>query len=322
MGFRRMISWLLRSPMRLELVYKIDDTTNNLRLRGFLQLVLIPLGLLNLGRLMLMPKSSKTYRYRLSIVTIVKNEAPYLKEWIEYHLSVGVEHLYIYDNDSQDNLYDVLKDYQRYVTVKKIHGVVRQFDAYNDAINRYRYITKYMAILDADEFLFRPGKDKELPSFIDDLLSNNSYGGLAVNWALFGSSGFEKKPSGLVTDNFVYRAHDDFYKNRLVKTICNPRKVFYFSVSHAANYLPGFFAINENRERVDWVTTKTPSINKIRINHYYSKSKEEFLRKRARGAGDVVGLRDLSEFDEHDKNDVLDDSLRVYNRESGLHKEK
>ena len=85
--------------------------------------------------------------------------------------------------------------------------------------------------------------------------------------------------------------------------------------------MPGFYAVNENQEKVDWTTTQVPSISKIRINHYYSKSQEEFLRKRARGAGDVVGLRDLGEFAEHDRNDVFDDSLRVYNESRGLNKD-
>ena len=32
----------------------------------------------------------------LSIVAISKNEAPYIKEWIEYHKLVGVERFYFY----------------------------------------------------------------------------------------------------------------------------------------------------------------------------------------------------------------------------------
>ncbi|OPH06527.1 hypothetical protein B4586_03315 [Lacticaseibacillus paracasei] len=321
MTIRRRVSWLIRSPARLHVVYRIDDFTNNLKIRRMLNILLIPVGILNLVRLKLMTRSPEKFMYQLSIVTTVKNEAPYLREWLRYHISVGVQHFYLYDNDSQDNLDEVLKDFSDYVTLTKIHGRVRQFDAYNDAINRFRYETKYMAVIDADEFIFRPGKGKLLLPLIDYLLSNKSFGGVAVNWAIFGSSGLKKKPLGLVTDNFVYRANDNFRKNRLVKTICNPRKVFYFSVSHAANYLPGFYAVNENQEKVDWTTTQVPSISKIRINHYYSKSQEEFLRKRARGAGDVVGFRDLGEFAEHDRNDVFDDSLRVYNESRGLNKD-
>lgn len=47
----------------------------------------------------------------LAIVTIMKNEAPYVKEWLDYHILVGVKKFYIYDNDSDDNLHDILRPY-------------------------------------------------------------------------------------------------------------------------------------------------------------------------------------------------------------------
>ena len=47
----------------------------------------------------------------LSLCAIVKNEAPYLPEWIEFYKLVGVEKFYIYDNDSTDNTKEVLKPY-------------------------------------------------------------------------------------------------------------------------------------------------------------------------------------------------------------------
>lgn len=38
--------------------------------------------------------------YKFSIASIIKNESPYILEWIAYHLSIGVEHFYIADNCS------------------------------------------------------------------------------------------------------------------------------------------------------------------------------------------------------------------------------
>eukprot|EP00965_Chrysotila_dentata_P228468 6196619-Pleurochrysis_carterae.AAC.1 len=44
--------------------------------------------------------------YALSIATIVQDEGRWLPEWLEYHsLSiVGVQHFYIYDDDSRDDI--------------------------------------------------------------------------------------------------------------------------------------------------------------------------------------------------------------------------
>lgn len=50
-------------------------------------------------------------KYYVSICAIFKNEAKYLKEWIDYHLIVGVDHFYLYNNYSDDNYEKVLKPY-------------------------------------------------------------------------------------------------------------------------------------------------------------------------------------------------------------------
>ena len=40
------------------------------------------------------------FRYKIAVVAIMKNEGDYIKEWLDFHLKVGVEHFFIYNNDS------------------------------------------------------------------------------------------------------------------------------------------------------------------------------------------------------------------------------
>ena len=47
-------------------------------------------------------------RHYLAVCAIAKNEGAYFAEWIEWHLSQGVEKFYIYDNESTDNTREVL----------------------------------------------------------------------------------------------------------------------------------------------------------------------------------------------------------------------
>ena len=47
----------------------------------------------------------------LSLALMIKNESKYIQEWIEYHLLVGVDKFYIYDNESTDDLKNILKVY-------------------------------------------------------------------------------------------------------------------------------------------------------------------------------------------------------------------
>ncbi len=51
------------------------------------------------------------FLHDLAVVAILKNEGPYLKEWLDYHLLAGVKHFYLYDNESPDNQAEVAKPY-------------------------------------------------------------------------------------------------------------------------------------------------------------------------------------------------------------------
>ena len=95
----------------------------------------------------------------LSICCIIKNEGRYIREWIEYHLWAGVEHFYVYDNGSTDNTKEILSPYilsgvvtYHYFVAEREKGN-QQNRAYGDAIFRYKHCTRWLALIDADEFL-------------------------------------------------------------------------------------------------------------------------------------------------------------------------
>ena len=48
--------------------------------------------------------------HNLSIYTMIKDIGAMLPEWIEYHLMLGVEHFYLYDNGSTDNTRKILQN--------------------------------------------------------------------------------------------------------------------------------------------------------------------------------------------------------------------
>jgi hypothetical protein len=103
----------------------------------------------------------------LSVCAIFKNETPYLKEWIEYHRLIGIDHFYLYNNNSTDRPAFVLKPYllQKIVTLIPWPDNVKESDrsfvwplstqvtAYENAIKMKGSETKWMVFLDIDEFL-------------------------------------------------------------------------------------------------------------------------------------------------------------------------
>ena len=245
-------------------------------------------------------------------VLIAKNEADYIQEWLDFHIKQGVSNFVIYDNESDDNLREVLQPYidSGIVLYELMRGHVRQIDAYNKAFWKYGRRFKYMAVIDADEFLFVRDNNANLYDFVDRFMNaHDNAGGLVVNWCMFGSSGHVSKPLGGVLRNFTRRAPDDFAANHAVKSICDPLRVLAWNYPHQPKYLRNFDSLDENASVVKTVGTEKVSFEKIRINHYFSKSWEEFLRKKSRGFADSLRERDVQDFYANDRNEILDTEI-------------
>lgn len=246
----------------------------------------------------------------LSICAIVKNEAPYIREWIEYHKLVGIDKFYIFDNESTDNLKEILKEYidNNIVEYHFIKGSCKQLYCYSLATKKYKLKTYWMAYIDIDEFIVPVNKEN-----ISQILENyETAGALGINWCLYGSGKHENKPTGLVIENYKYRANDNFNINKHIKLIANPRKIKKFKTPHFALLKNNFNIINTENEIVNDSLSKKISINKIRINHYFTKSKEEFLLKIDKGKADTKGKRTFADFIYHDKNDFYDNIMDRY----------
>lgn len=112
-------------------------------------------------------------KYKLSVCALIKNEERYLREWIEYHRMVGVDHFYLYDIGCTDRTVDVLRPYvrDRLVTLVNwpigkycrdsdpafVWALSTQVSAYENAA-KFRAIkeTKWLVCLNVDEFLVPP----------------------------------------------------------------------------------------------------------------------------------------------------------------------
>ena len=138
----------------------------------------------------------KCFEHKLAIAAIVKDEAPYIEEWMDYHILAGVDYFYIYDNDSSDDLRGKL---QRYIDAGKAEyhyypGRYRQLEAYNDAIRKHKFDSKYIAFIDIDEFLL-PLQQELILDIVEETMSmDDSTAGLAINCKSFGSSGHKAIP--------------------------------------------------------------------------------------------------------------------------------
>lgn len=261
-------------------------------------------------------EKGKVFQYEMAIVAIAKNEAPYIKEWVEYHRLLGVTQFYFYDNESEDNTSDIVKPYVEsgLLTYSLIKGKARQLDAYNDALVRYKDRCRYMAFIDLDEYIMPATPYRPIAEVVEEILEKHGKGasGIGINWAIYGSSGFDKTPDGLITRNFNHRGRNREVGNAHIKTICNPRRVAFYISPHYPLYKTGSYSVGENGERLYvWFCDKREYRN-IRINHYYTKSKEQFLGKISRGLGDRIGEYRQDMFNRYDLNEIEDNSMLVY----------
>jgi len=245
--------------------------------------------------------------YYLSICAVMKNEGPYLQEWLEYHKMVGVEHFFLYDNGSTDETDSVLAPYIRNKDVTyhnwPTHPI--QLKAYMHCLRSYKKASFWIAFIDLDEFIV-PVVNDTVSSLLHDF---EQFGGLGINWVLYGTSGHRAKPQGLQIENYLYRAPDTWHSHAHIKTILNPRKTRSPKDPHSFRYCPDTYAVDENGKKISGSLTKHISISKIRINHYFTRSIEESRKKWERGNPDSKYKRPWSDFERLNKNDVYDASM-------------
>ena len=267
---------------------------------------------------------------KLSIVCIIRNEGRYIREWINFHRVVGVSHFYIYDNESTDDIQEVLKPFikKNLVTLISYPGDCVQLKAYNDAIENFKYETKYMAFIDADEFITPIDPKKKIYEIIEEVnelskgkfyLPSMKFAGVAVNWMTYGSSHYKESPKGYVIENYLWRAEDDNEINSHVKSICNPRDIEKFrKTPHIPACKQGNAMRSENGTIIVGPWMHDMKYKKIKICHYTTKSEEDYIRKRKRGWPDQEHRLVMEEKIQQEianreyLNAVYDDSMKIY----------
>lgn len=255
-------------------------------------------------------------KYNLAIVAIAKNESDYICEWLAYHKLQGVEKVFLYDNDSTDNMKEVMEPFitDGFVEYNEIHGKYKQFETYTNAINRYGHLAKYMAFIDCDEFMMPVDSNMSLLEIIDNaFVVDKNAGGLGINWCIYGSSGYETKPKeGLVMENFTHHSLINHERNYSIKSIVKPYCVKGFSHPHYPEYKPGFYGIDFKGEIIPYWCNEISEYAGIRLNHYYCKSKEEYIKRMSLGRVDIPVMKSMDYFYKDDRNEVKDEMMLVY----------
>lgn len=233
-------------------------------------------------------------KYYVSVVATVKDEGEYIEEWLEYHKYIGVQHFYIYDNESSDNLEELLAPYikEGLVTYIAYPGQSMQLEIYNHALDTFGSETYWLMYVDIDEFFVLPQHD----NLSEYLKGNENYDQIVVPWYIYGDSGYKVQTEGLVIERFTFRCRN---VHSTGKSISRSHRMLYALVHKHCIYGKEIVANPEE----------------VRCHHYYGKSEEEFINKKIK-RGDVMhGAKNtpkLTEFRAFNKNDVHDDCMEKH----------
>lgn len=227
---------------------------------------------------------------QIHICAIAKNEGLYIQEWIHFHLLVGVSHLTIYDNNSDDDTAVLLKPFVDSGLLTCVPWPMQnpsQAAAYSDYIQRNRG-PWWAAFIDCDEFLWAPQHDS-LPLAIESLLATGvSRSAFGINWMVFGSGGqteYEDKP---VIERFTWRPATSHPVDQHIKSVVwMDQQVSVGSDPHFFHVQNGTFDENGNPIRGPY---SSHSSRVLRINHYSSKSLAEWRKRILLGKPDRSGV--------------------------------
>ena len=239
----------------------------------------------------------------VSLVIIAIHEEPYIFEFINYYLRIGFDKIYIYDNTESNTLCGF--NYYSNNKVQVIHftGKQKQMPAYEHYLQNYRHLHKWTAIFDTDEFLVLK-KHNNVHDFLNEYCEN---GGIAINWKIFGSSNLIQYSSVPVTKRFTKCNRE---VNKHIKMIFRSEHIIHLNNPH---YFPCLHNVRDtNGNEVTSPFNENGPDDIVQLNHYFTKSYNEFQLKKNRGRADINSIRTDDDFNSHDFNNYTDETIKSF----------
>jgi hypothetical protein len=235
------------------------------------------------------------------IISTMKDEAPYILEWLAYHRAIGFTDFLIYTNDCSDGTDLLLDRLEQNKHVTHVRNVVLKRGPHKSALKNAKEQSAYHSadwvyVTDVDEFLnIKIGDGR-----VDDLIARfPEANAIPVTWRLFSNNGHSSLFPGKCTQIFTDaepRSPKDDTKGRFVKTLFKPHPDMKRMGLHAPVYKEG------REEALRWGALwkeKDPKSDPRRptenfgydiaqVNHYAVRSIDAFLMKRDRGRANHV----------------------------------
>lgn len=211
------------------------------------------------------------------ICAIAKCEEDYIKDWVEWHLNLGFDHIYVYDNSDTEE--KALKNYYineklTYIPVYGVHENMFQIKCYNEFYNSHTF--DWCAYIDIDEYIVLE-KWENIKDFLNDF---SDYQVIRLNWRIYGDDDLVfrdmTKPVYTLKQRVINHPYE-FHGKEIVKggfnaNICSTH------YSLIDGNLPKQI-MPDGKETLGKVSD-LHKCNEAYINHYMTKTLSEFVNQK------------------------------------------
>ena len=230
---------------------------------------------------------------KVALVCIAKNEDRYIQEWVTYNKKLGFDKIFIYQNDWRCSIED------NSIVKIEFDGENKQREAYSHFIKNNLNDYDWVAFFDVDEFLVLK-KHNNIKDFISDY---SEFPCIGINWVLFGDNGHTTLGEEVSVLTRFTKCQNSI--NPHIKSIIKLPNKFTMDIHNPLN-----IKITDTNYKTFTGPVNNQGDNNIaQLNHYFCKTKEEFIDKCNRGRADMFikgNMRPMSDFDRHNFNEVED----------------
>lgn len=258
-------------------------------------------------------KQMKTFKplHKVCACTMIWNQASFLREWITYHGYLGIQRWFLYDNNSDDNIEEVVDSLGSFNVSRHVWPWIKSQEAgFSHCALRAREECEWVAFMDVDEFInpieyiqngtMSTDSEETKPTVMQRLIENATsvdtkgvkIGEIRIDCHSFGPSGLTKHPEEGVIAGYTCRLNrTERHKSIIRPSALNPsllNVVHHFHLKRGYRYksLPrGFAVVNHYKYQV-WDIFKAKFFRRVATYVTdWQENENESSKDRAPGLG-------------------------------------
>lgn len=272
---------------------------------------------------------------QVTAVSMMKDEGPFVIEWVAHHLAIGFTDLVVYTNDCSDGTDDMLIRLEELGLCHHRRNVIPQGIRPQPSALNYAQDepvvgqSDWVMVFDADEFLSIKYGDGTLDDLIAAAKTQNA-NGIVVTWRIFGSGGVVDWSRAPVTEQYLMAAPPTWNKGWGVKTLFTFHPDYWklgihrpkMKTRHIKTEFPDQvkWLNGSGREMEDYFKfrgwrsiTRTVGYDWVQLNHYAVKSVDSYAIRKMRGNVNNKADKYNSDYwSLQDRNEVRDETMLRY----------